>query len=144
MKREKISERGLWTNSQKKYIINVWDNEGVRYSKPELLFTGIEAVKSSTPAFCRYKIKEAIEIIMNSSEDEIIKFIQQTKKEFNMLTPEEISFPRSVNDLDKYSSKSSIYIKGAGIQARAALLYNHHIIKNKLDKKYPENKKDLK
>lgn len=136
MKREKIAERGLWTNSQKKYIINVWDNEGVRYNQPELLFTGIEAVKSSTPAFCRSKIKEAIKIIMNSNEDEIIKFIQQTKSEFNKLTPEEISFPRSVNDLDKYSSKTTIYTKGAGIQARAALLYNYHIKKNKLDKKY--------
>jgi DNA polymerase elongation subunit (family B) len=137
MKREKIAERGLWTNSQKKYIINVWDNEGVRYSKPELSFTGIEAVKSSTPAFCRSKIKEAIHIIMNSDENEIIKFIQNTKKEFMNLSVEEISFPRSVNDLDKYKSKSTIYIKGVGIQARAALLYNHYVTKNKLDKKYP-------
>src|SRR5690606_7336156 len=52
MKREKIASRGLWTGA-KRYIMNVWDNEGVRYSEPKFVMVGIEAVRSSTPTACR-------------------------------------------------------------------------------------------
>ncbi len=49
MKRENIADRGIWT-AKKRYILNVWDSEGVRYEDPKLKIMGIEAVKSSTPA----------------------------------------------------------------------------------------------
>ena len=52
MKRENIADRGIWT-AKKRYILNVWDSEGVRYEEPKLKMMGIEAVKSSTPAPCR-------------------------------------------------------------------------------------------
>ena len=45
MKRENIADRGIWT-AKKRYILNVWDSEGVRYSEPKLKIMGIEAVKS--------------------------------------------------------------------------------------------------
>ena len=32
MKRENIAERGIWT-AKKRYILNVWDSEGVQYMK---------------------------------------------------------------------------------------------------------------
>ena len=35
MKRENISERGIWT-AKKRYILNVWNSEGVQYSNPNL------------------------------------------------------------------------------------------------------------
>ena len=56
MKRENIADRGIWT-AKKRYILNVWDSEGVRYEDPKLKIMGIEAVKSSTPAPCRDMIK---------------------------------------------------------------------------------------
>ena len=59
MKRENIAERGIWT-AKKRYILNVWDSEGVRYEEPKLKMMGIEAVKSSTPAPCRTMIKDAL------------------------------------------------------------------------------------
>ena len=59
MKRENIAERGIWT-AKKRYILNVWDSEGVRYEEPKLKMMGIEAVKSSTPAPCRKMIKDAL------------------------------------------------------------------------------------
>ena len=52
MKRETIAERGIWT-AKKRYILNAWDIEGVRFAEPKLKMMGIEAVKSSTPAPCR-------------------------------------------------------------------------------------------
>ena len=59
MKRENIADRGIWT-AKKRYILNVWDSEGVRYEEPKLKMMGIEAVKSSTPAPCRKMIKDCL------------------------------------------------------------------------------------
>jgi hypothetical protein len=136
MKRENIAERGIWT-AKKRYILNVWDSEGVRYSEPKLKIMGMEAVKSSTPAPCRVMIKEAFKIIMTKTEDDMINFIDNCKKQFYSLPPEEISFPRSVNELTKYRSHSAIYEKGTPIHTRGALLYNYYIKEKGLDSKYP-------
>ena len=43
MKRENIAERGIWT-AKKRYILNVWNSEGVQYTEPKLKMMGIEAV----------------------------------------------------------------------------------------------------
>ena len=55
---------------------------------------------------------------------------------FKKLSPEEISFPRSASDVQKYTSHSQIYIKGTPIHVRGALLFNHYIKENKLTGKY--------
>ena len=136
MKRENIAERGIWT-AKKRYILNVWDSEGVRYSEPKLKIMGLEAVKSSTPAPCRQMIKDAFNIIMTKSEDDVIEFINASRKKFYSLTPEEISFPRSANNIEKYRSTSTIYTKGCPIHIRGVLLYNHYLKKNSLENKYP-------
>ena len=135
MKRENIADRGIWT-AKKRYILNVWNSEGVQYADAKLKMMGIEAVKSSTPAPCRKMIKDGLKLMMNGTEDDVIKFIDKCRREFKKLPPEEISFPRSVSDVDKYKSSSDIYSKGTPIHARGALLYNHYIKKNKLDNKY--------
>jgi DNA polymerase elongation subunit (family B) len=135
MKRENIADRGIWT-AKKRYILNVWNSEGVQYADAKLKMMGIEAVKSSTPAPCRKMIKDGLKLMMNGTEDEVIKFIDKCRSEFKKLPPEEISFPRSVSDVDKYKSSSNIYSKGTPIHARGALLYNHYIKQNNLDNKY--------
>jgi len=135
MKRENIADRGIWT-AKKRYILNVWDSEGVRYEEPKLKIMGIEAVKSSTPAPCRTMIKEALKIMMNGTEDEVIDYIEKCRVKFNNLPPEDLAFPRSVSDVDKYRAHSSIYSKGTPIHVRGSLLYNHYIKEKKLDNKY--------
>ncbi len=135
MKRENIADRGIWT-AKKRYILNVWDSEGVRYAEPKLKMMGIEAVKSSTPAPCRKMIKDALKLMMSGTEDNVIDFISDCRNNFNKLPPEEISFPRSVSDVVKYKSHSEIYTKGTPIHARGALLFNHYIKQNKLTNKY--------
>ncbi len=135
MKRENIADRGIWT-AKKRYILNVWDSEGVRYEEPKLKMMGIEAVKSSTPAPCRKMIKDALKLMMSGTEDEVIDFIENARKEFKKLPPEQISFPRSASDVQKYSSSSMIYEKGTPIHVRGALLFNHYIKQNKLTNKY--------
>jgi DNA polymerase elongation subunit (family B) len=135
MKRENIAERGIWT-AKKRYILNVWNSEGVQYTEPKLKMMGIEAVKSSTPAPCRQMIKDGLKLMMNGTEDEVIDFIDKCRKDFKNLPPEDIAFPRSVSDVVKYRSYSSIYSKGTPIHCRGALLFNHHIKEKKLTNKY--------
>jgi len=137
MKRETIADRGIWT-AKKRYILNAWDVEGVRYEEPKLKIMGIEAVKSSTPAPCRQMIKDGLKIVMSKTEKEMISYIDNCRKIFNNLSPEEISFPRMVSDVNKHKSTSTfiLYEKGTPIHARGALIYNHMIKEMGLDKKY--------
>ena len=91
MKRENIADRGIWT-AKKRYILNVYNSEGVAYAEPKLKVMGIESVKSSTPAPCRKMLKDAFKILMTGTEDEVIEYIEKSRKEFKSLPPEEVSF----------------------------------------------------
>jgi len=135
MKRETIAERGIWT-AKKRYILNAWDIEGVRFAEPKLKMMGIEAVKSSTPAPCRKMIKDALTIIMNETENDVINYIDTMRNQFRKLDPSEVAFPRSCNDVAKYKSNLSIYAKGTPIHVRGSLLYNHYIKQHNLEAKY--------
>ena len=135
MKRENIADRGIWT-AKKRYILNVWDSEGVRYEDPKLKIMGIEAVKSSTPAPCRTMIKDALKLMMNGTEDEVIEFIDKSRTQFKKLPPEDIAFPRTVSDVNKYKAHATIYAKGTPMHVRGSLLFNHYIKERKLDNKY--------
>jgi len=105
MGREAIADKGVWT-AKKRYILNVYDMEGVRFKEPHLKIMGIEAVKSSTPAPCREKLKEALKIIMSGDEKELNTFIQDFREEFMALPPEDIAYPRSVNGIEKFSDNA--------------------------------------
>ena len=136
MKREAIANKGIWV-AKKRYMMNVFDEEGIRFDIPKLKIMGVEAVKSSTPEVCRGKIKDAIRVIMNDNEDALIKFVTDFKEVFKSLSPEEVAFPRSCNNLSKYTNSSNIYNKGTPIHVKGALIYNHNIYKHKLSAKYP-------
>ena len=136
MGREAIADKGIWT-AKKRYILSVYDMEGVRYKEPQLKIMGIEAVKSSTPYVCREKIKDALKIIMTGDEKMLNTFIQEFRDEFMNLPPEDIAYPRSVNGLKKFSSSSGMFAKGAPIHCKGAILYNYLVKKHKLSKKYP-------
>ena len=135
MKREVIADKGIWT-AKKRYILNAWDIEGVRFKEPQLKVMGIESVKSSTPAPCRVKIKEALQIIMKGGEQELNDFLISFRGEFKKLSPEDIAYPRSCNGLKKFGSSNSIFIKGTPMHIKGSLVYNHMIKQKKLDFKY--------
>ena len=132
MKRETIADKGIW-RGKKMYILNAWDVEGVRYEKPKLKMSGIEAVRSSTPQSCRDSIKEAISIVMNGDEGQLIEYINNFKNEFADMPFEQVSFPRGVKGMDKYRDSAGIYKKGTPIQVKGALLFNHWIKKSGTD-----------
>jgi DNA polymerase elongation subunit (family B) len=136
MKREGLANKGLWT-AKKRYILNIYNNEGVQYNEPQMKVMGLEMIKSSTPSAIRDKMKESIKIMMNGSEQDIQDFIAKFRKDFNNLPPEEISFPRGMNGLATYSDAMTLYKKGTPIHVKGAILYNHNLKQLNLTKKYP-------
>jgi len=135
MAREVIADRGIWT-AKKRYILNVHNSEGVQYPEPKLKIMGIEAVKTSTPLPCRDKLKESFKILMNGDEKEMKEFCVNFRREFELLPPEDIGFPRSVNNVEKYSDTTSIYKKGTPMHVKGALLYNHLLKTKKVSHKH--------
>ena len=139
MKREGLSNKGFWT-AKKRYVLNVFNNEGVQYDEPDMKIMGLEVVKSSTPAIIREKMKETISLIINTDEATVQEFIANLKTEFKKLPVEDISFPRGVNGIREYSDSTTLYKKGTPIHVKGAILYNDLLAKHNLTKKYQEIK----
>ena len=135
MGREVVAERAVWT-AKKRYAMNVWDSEGVRYDTPKLKIMGIETTRSSTPAIVREKLKEAIKLILTTDEKTIQIFTDEVRDEFFSQEPETIAFPRSVSNLEKYASSSDIYSSRTPIAVKGSLIYNHYIKLKGLENKY--------
>ena len=136
MKREALADKGIWT-AKKRYIMHVYNNEGVQYTEPDMKVMGLEMIKSSTPAPVREKMKEALQIMMKGTESDMHKFIENFRNQFKKLNVEDISFPRGINGLKEYGNKTTIYSKGTPIHVRGALLYNKYLEEKGLSKKYP-------
>jgi DNA polymerase elongation subunit (family B) len=136
MKREALANKGIWT-AKKRYILNVYNNEGVAYNEPDLKVMGLEMVKSSTPSIVRTRMKQAIQLMVLGTEDDIHKFISDFRTEFKAMPPEDISFPRGLNGLKDYADSVTLYKKGTPIHVKGAILYNHNLKLLGLDKKYP-------
>ena len=139
MKREAIADRALWT-AKKRYIMNVHDNEGVRYAEPKLKIMGIEAIKSSTPAPCRQALKDIFHVIMKEDEKSVQEAIEQFKNHFKTLDPDQIAFPRGVTQVKKWQDRNNLYKKGTPIHVRGSILYNKLVEDMSLKKKYEQIK----
>lgn len=134
-KREKICSSGFWV-APKKYALKVYDNEGVRYAEPDFAITGIEVVRSSTPAMVREALRECVSLIINNNIDELRLLVEKTHAAFMIAPVEEIAFPKGVNNLTKYSDGETIYGSGCPMQVRSALLHNHYVNKLGLENDY--------
>ena len=139
MKREAIADRALWT-AKKRYIMNVHDNEGVRYAEPKLKIMGIEAIKSSTPAPCRQALKDIFHVIIKEDEKSVQDAIEQFKNHFKTLDPDQIAFPRGVTQVKKWQDRNNLYKKGTPIHVRGSILYNKLVEDMSLKKKYEQIK----
>jgi hypothetical protein len=134
-KREAIADRAIWI-AKKRYAMNVYDNEGVRYQTPDLKVMGLEIVRSSTPACVQDSLKEAVRLCLTSDEATLQDYIKKTRKEFVNLPAEDIAFPRGCNNLHKYTDQANIYAAKTPMQVRGSLLYNFYLKKHNLDSKY--------
>jgi len=135
MKREAIFDRAIWT-AKKRYILNVYNNEGVQYKEPKLKIKGLEAVKSSTPNVVRGMMKRAFEIIVKDDPIELIDFVDDFREAFMAMPLEQISSPRGCNGLDEYIDKQDVKGITTPFHVKGALVYNQLLKEKKLTKKF--------
>jgi len=140
--------------AKKKYILSLVHFEGVDYTEPQLKMTGVEAVKAAaTPNVCRKSLTDCAKIILYQTEDDLIKYVENFRKEWNSFEPHQIAFPKGISDLHKYYNADteenfhagvfgtgSLHKKGCPIHVRAAISYNYLIRKHGLVLYYNEIK----
>jgi len=130
MKRESIFNRAVWTG-KKRYFLNIVNGEGgVAYDPPKMKIVGNEAVKSSTPAVCREGLKKAFDIIMNKTQPELRKFVQEFNKKFLSLPLQDIASPKSCNDLTGWANKpafTKFYNMDTGTELDIARSCPYHV-----------------
>ena len=147
--RDVIADVGIFI-AKKRYILQVWDVEGTRYTSPKLKVMGVESIKSSTPEFCKSRINNSIDIMLNNTNEELIDYLGVVKSEFMKLSVEDISSPRGINDIEKYTADSIVvdsfgdaedeesitYKTRTPIHVKAAIFHNKLLMEYDLTKWY--------
>ena len=136
MKRENLVDVMIST-AKKRYVMNVHNSEGVQYKTPKLKIMGMDMVKSSTPAVVRTQLKDSLKVVLHGTQDDLQAYVRDFKAKFRDYTAREIAFPRGVSNIAQYVCPTSIYKKATPIHVRGAILYNYHLKRLGLDKKYP-------
>lgn len=132
MKREAIANKAIWT-AKKRYIMNVYDLEGVRYEEPKMKIMGSEAIRTSTPTSVREQLKKTFALIMNTDEKTVQKEIERFRKEFKTLPFEDIAYPRGCNGLAKWTDTNGEHKKSTPIHVKGAIMYNKLLRDRNLD-----------
>ena len=131
-KREIIADSGMWC-AKKKYIARVRDAEGVRYPEndPHMKVMGLDLARSATPEWCRTKLEESLNIILDKSETELKNWIDKIKPEFLKAPVKDICLYGSAFRVDY-----SLSDKAIPWMCKASLYYNMYLEKNNLTDKY--------
>lgn len=121
-KREAIASSAVFV-AKKRYFMKVIDSEGVRFSEPYLKTMGIDIVRSSTPAFSKKYLKKSVNIILESTEEELKEWLKNVRS---------LYLGQNLMDIAKISSVSSSKYKlgvdkSIPINSRAFLVSNHYI-----------------
>lgn len=106
MKREAIAEKGLWNGKKKRYILLIWNQEGVQYDEPQLKVVGMDLIRSSTPMLCRQSMGELLELIMREDKEATLEYIENFEKIFYEARVEDIACPSTANNLNKYTGEN--------------------------------------
>lgn len=140
MKREKIIDRAFW-RAKKQYILQVYDNEGVRYREPKIVATGVELARSTTTKFVKGGLKKVINALLNGDEQDLQRVVADFRKEFFTAPLDEIAAPMGVHDIGKWiDDATGRWKKGAPIHVKASISYNNMLIQKGLSKKFPKIK----
>lgn len=129
MKREKICESGFWL-AKKRYALRVWDDEGLRLTKPKYAITGLENKRSSTSLFARKHLNKLIEALLSGDKEQAIQCYKNAEDEFYKLIEQckldEVALPIGVNNIPS----SNIIEKGLPQHVKGAIIFNNYIKQN--------------
>lgn len=139
---EKIAKSAIWCG-KKSYSLNItWKmgKGGGTYFKTgdNITATGIEAVKRTTPPFCRERFYTLLDKIHRTGKKislkELAKDISEIKNEFALLEVEKMCGTKSVNNYNKYiidDSTSIVIGSKTPAHVKASAYFNHLLLKNK-------------
>lgn len=117
----------IWTG-KKRYALNVFDNEGVRYAEPQLKIMGIETQRSSTPKIVGRGLEEAIRVMLQEGITPLQKFVENYRNKFLLnyreLDYKELAGVSSANNLEKYSDENMMPLSRCPAHVKGALAYN--------------------
>ncbi|QZI90437.1 putative DNA-directed DNA polymerase [Vibrio phage 207E48.1] len=126
--REVIAQAAVW-QAPKLYIMAVNNSEGQAFAEPKIKFMGVAAKKSSTPEWCRGKLKECYTTILTGTEECLQRQVKDIKEEYFGQTIEQIAGASSVSDIDKWADHDGNPIKGTPYASKASLLHNKYMDK---------------
>ena len=129
MKREAIADCAIF-RAKKNYIINVYDNEHVRYSEPVLKSQGIETKRTSTPKIVRDVLEDCLKIIIERDNTKLKTRVKEFRKDYNDFDIDTIAYPRGVSDIEKWLTSDGNPAKGCPKHVRAAITYNNYLSSN--------------
>lgn len=117
---ESICESFLITG-KKKYGYYITMEEGVL--KDEVKVKGLEIVQGSTPVVIKPFLKEFLTLLLKneSSDNELISFIDNAKNEIKKANSENIAYNISISNIEKYITNEG-YMKGTPAQLKG--VYN--------------------
>jgi len=137
MKRESIC-KAIFLEKKKRYILKVFDNEGVRLAIPEVKIVGLESVRSDIPEWCRKRLKQCFTMLFECNQEQMQTFIADTETEFFQLNVSKIAKPTSITDIVKYTDNVGMPVKGATAAAKGSINYNNLLIKHKLQSQFSQ------
>lgn len=119
--------------AKKRYTARVIDDEGVRLAREaaHIKVQGLELVRSTTPKWCREKLKESINLLFDFGEADLIKWLDGIKHEFIEQPINDIAVSQGINSLDYKLGDKSI-----PINVRSALVYNKFIRDSNLESQF--------
>lgn len=131
-KREIVADRVMFV-SKKHYVARVRDAEGVRYpaDNPHMKIMGLEYARRSTPDWCKEKLEESLNIILDKTEPELRDWMNSIRDEFAR---------QPVNRICVYGSTSRVDYKltdkNIPWMCKASIYYNAYIKNHNLEAKY--------
>ncbi len=135
MKRESIG-KALFLDKKKRYIMKVYDNEGIRFAVPEMKIMGLESVRSDFPKWCRTRLEECFTMLFDFTQETLWEKVEDVRKGFFKLNVMEMAKPTSISDLDKYLGAGGLPIKGATAAAKGSAYFNLNVKKYKIGSEY--------
>lgn len=122
-KREAIAARAMFLE-RKRYVYWVLNSEGVEMNK--LKSTGVEMVRSSTPLLVQKHLKNIVFDILKKLDPAYTeKQIREFRSLFMKASPEQVAFPKTVNNLNQYMKEiENGKTKSIPIHVRASIVYN--------------------
>lgn len=142
MEQELIMDKFIST-ADKRYYARAWKkNKKTGKVESKMKITGLDIVSKSTPPWAKEKLKPILSMIMDSTNKEIINYIDTCKKEFYSAHPKDICKINGVSSINytwhndgklkSIEPKNGKYLP-APINSRAAILHNEFIKENNMN-----------